>query len=191
MISVIIPLMRLESYEMHLEDCIKSLERQTCRPEIIVSEHGIEDHIRKNYLLNRGFEKAAGDIIFHCDVDFTIEDDTTLERMSERLTDVIYPVFVSDITHKLKIADGGTFARKSVLERFGPLDESLIGINYVTFPLLLWCMENTDFKVYNDFIIIHNKAQNPNKVHRPTKRKLVDLFKQTQANAKYDMPQLL
>jgi len=186
MISVIIPLMRLPVYEKFLNGCIASLERQTCKPEIIVSEHPIEDKIRKNYLLNKGFERASNDIIWHCDVDFTIEDETLLERMAEKLTDVICPVFRSDISHLLKIADGGPMARREVFERHGPLDETLIGINYVTFPFLLWCMENTDFKVYDDFVITHNRAQGgPNKCDTGTRKKLKPVFEAAQSHQRY------
>lgn len=185
MISVIIPLMRHPEYEEALECCLNSLGCQTAEHEVIISEHPIEPKIRKNYLLNRGFEKAKGDIIFHCDADLYFSNPNLLEGMEDALTDVIFPVFRSSINHKLKMADGAPFARRSVFEKHGPLDESLLGISYVTFPFFLWCLENVDTRAYPHFEVTHGFATHRGKRHIETKRKLQPVFEEVQAHDKY------
>lgn len=158
MISIIIPYMKHGDYEYHLERCIDSLKKQTASIEIIVSKHEPEKYIRKNYLLNEGLKRSSGNIIWHCDADFTLEDMQILEKMSNELDEVIYPVFYSPKYKKMKIADGGLMIKRCVLEKHGPLNESAIGINYVTFPILKWCMNNTNFEIRKDFIVTHNKG---------------------------------
>lgn len=187
MISVIIPLMDKFHYKKCVGECIDSLSQQSIELEIIVSEHKPQRFIEKNRLLNEGFKKASCDIIWHCDADFTLEDEYTLERAVDRLTDVVAPVFYSEKFKKMKIADGGLMIRRSVLERHGPLDEKLIGISYVTFPFLRWCMKNTDFKVCEDFIVTHRRFDSRKKIHHPTINKLRPLYKKTIDDKKYEM----
>jgi len=176
MISVIIPFMDVMHYGKCLKRCVDSLNKQTADLEIIVSEHKPEKFIRKNYLLNKGFEKAKFDIIWHCDADFTLKDKTMLDRMAARLKEVIYPVFYSRVHNKYKIADGGPLIRKDTLKRHGYLDESLLGISLVTFPLLSWCIKNAEFEVCQDFIVNHFHKISAKKVHSKTRSKLKKLY---------------
>jgi len=189
MISIIIPFMAdtEEHYEKCLERCLESLNRQTAKIEIIVSKHDTERYIRKNYLLNEGFKKSKGNIIFHCDADFTFDDPNALQVASDRLDEVIYPVFYSPKFKKMKIADGGFFGRRSVLKRHGPLDEKSLGISYVTFPLLRWCMNNTAFDVFEDFIVNHVEHRRFKKVHAVTRARLVGIYKNTIRKNDYKM----
>lgn len=177
MISVVIPLMPIKPYCDMVYDCIESLERQTVDIEIIVSKHEVEDYIRKNHLLNEGVKKSKGDIIWFCDADFTIDDKNFLKNMKKKLKDVIFPYFWS-IKGKLKVADGAPMVRKSVLERFGKFDESLIGISWVTFPFLKWCIKNTDFKCDKRFVVNHHRADCRKKRHFATGSKLRSTYHQ-------------
>lgn len=179
--------MRMPHYEKCIHECVASLERQTAKLEIIISEHPVDRFIRKNELLNKGLKKANCDIVWHCDADFTLDDKTVLERMVKRLDDVIYPFFYSAVHRKMKIADGGPLIRKNVLERFGPLDESAIGISWVTFPLLKWCMEKTKFQACIDFIVNHNHLYSVKKGHHKTRSRLRQIYKTTISDEKYKM----
>ena len=187
MISVIIPYMADEHYSKCLDACLESLEKQTAELEIIISEHKPERYIRKNYLLNDGFEKSSGNIIWHCDADFTIDDKNMLQVMSDRLDEVIYPIFYSEMFKKMKIADGGFFGRRSVLKKHGHLDEKNIGISYVTFPLLNWCMKNTSFNVYEDFVVNHVQHDRRKKIHTPTRARLKSLYARVIRRYEYKM----
>lgn len=158
---------------------------QSAKPEIIVSQQPIEPKINKNRLLNEGFKKAKGDIIFHCDADFQLKDNKLLENAEKRLKETTYPVFRSSIDFKYKIADGGAFVRREVLERHGPLDESLTGIGYVTFPFLLWCIENTDFNIHRNFEIIHGCATVRRRVDHETKNRLKPVYDKVRKHPKY------
>ena len=189
MISVIIPYMYKTGWMYHqwLERCLDSLSKQTAKPQIIISQHDEERYIKKNYLLNEGLKRASGDVIWHCDADFELEDETVLERMEKELKEVIYPVFYSKLYKKMKIADGGLMIKKSVLDRHGPLDENLIGIGYVTFPILKWCMDNTQFDVREDFVVSHNGKGGIPKAHRETKMGLKELYAEVIEREQYKM----
>jgi len=191
MISVIIPYMynsrSANKYHEFLKDCIKSLQRQTADIEIIVNEHKEEEHIRKNYLLNQGLRAAKGDIIWHCDADFTMDNQCVLEKAEGKLRETLYPVFYSRKYKKLKIADGGLMIRREVLERHGPLDETLFGISYVTFPLLKWCMDNTEFDVDPEFVITNNSIPSVKKAHKETRARLEPLYNEVIGRDEYQM----
>jgi len=189
MISVIIPFMADTEghYQKCLDTCLASLAKQTAELEIIVSKHDTERYIRKNYLLNEGFKKSTGNIIFHCDADFTIDDPQALQIAVNRLDEVIYPVFYSPKFKKMKIADGGFFGRRSVLERHGPLDGKALGISYVTFPLLRWCINNTVLDVYEDFIVNHVEHRRFKKIHAPTRARLLSAYQCTVRRNAYKM----
>ena len=153
MISVVVPLMGIPPYDSQVNDLLNDLGKQTASHEVIVVEQPVERYIRKNELLNEGYDKAKGDFIWHCDADFLIPDKTLLERMADRVDDVIYPMFYSEPNQGYKIADGAPFMRREVLERFGKLDGSLHGIGGVTFPFLLWCLTNTELLCSREFQI--------------------------------------
>ena len=159
-VSIIIPLMSVEPYKTQVHDCWRSLQRQTIESETIITVQPVEKYIRKNKILNGGLKQATGNIIFHCDADYLFPDKTFIERMVKKLSDcdVIYPMFYSDVYGEYKIADGGFFGRKEVLEEYGPLDESLIGIGHVTFPLLKWCLDNKKVYCSQDYLIELNKT---------------------------------
>ncbi len=186
MISVIIPYMP-DGVTQTLNDCIRSLNEQTVKLQIIVERQDPDIYINKNKLLNSGLKKSKHDIIWHCDADFELEDNGILKKMVAKLNDVIYPVFYSQSHKKLKIADGGPLIRKQVLQRHGPLDESLVGISWVTFPFLKWCMENTKMKVAQEFYIKHNNGFGKKKGHQKTRSKLRSIYKEVTANEKYKM----
>lgn len=157
MISVIIPLMRVEPYATQINVCLESLKEQTIKHEVIVEEQELQEYIEKNRLLNQGVEKAKGDIIWFCDADYLLPDCDLLKRMEAKLRydnfDVIYPMFYSPSFKGFKLADGGTFIKKDVLTKFGKLDETLIGVSRVTWPLLDWCLDNTKLHCSTDFLI--------------------------------------
>ena len=157
MITVIIPLMPLEPYATQVNVCLQSLREQTAEHEVIVKTQQLQHYIEKNKLLNQGVQKAKGDIIWFCDADYLLPDCELLDRMETKLReddlDVIYPMFYSIAFKGSKIADGGAFIKKDVLAKFGKLDESLIGISNVTWPLLDWCLENTKFHCSPEFLI--------------------------------------
>lgn len=158
-VTAIIPLMSVEPYNSQVRDCWKSLQQQTVKPETVITLQPVENYIRKNKILNDGLKQANGNIIFHCDADYLFPDKTLIERMIEKLNecDVIYPMFYSDVYKDYKIADGGFFGSKEILKEHGPLDESLIGIGYVTFPLLKWCLDNKKVHCSQDYVIELNK----------------------------------
>lgn len=153
MISVIIPLMSIPPYGDQIGKCLRSLKRQSAEHEVIVEYQEPDCYIKKNKLLNQGIEKVKGDIVWFCDADFILDDPTLLERMEAGLNDVIYPMFYSPIFKGYKIADGAAFIRKDVLAQYGKLDESLIGIGGVTFDLLNWCMDNTNFQCSPEYLL--------------------------------------
>jgi glycosyltransferase involved in cell wall biosynthesis len=162
MISVLIPYLAYMPYKEQIKRTISDLERQTADLEIIVSEQEIkEKHTRicKGRLHNEGFAKAKGDIIFHCDADIIIEDETLLERMENKLRegfDVIYPMFWS-VWHEMnKLADGHPFMTREVLEEYGPLNEDDMGISLVSFRLLHWLYYNKKFHASDEFLIALN-----------------------------------
>jgi len=189
MISVIIPFMADTEghYQECLDKCLVGLSKQTAELEIIVSRHDTERYIRKNYLLNEGFKKSNGNVIFHCDADFTFDDPDALQIALNRLDEVIYPIFYSPKFKKMKIADGGFFGRRSALKRHGPLDKKALGISYVTFPLLEWCIKNTAFDVHEDFIVNHVEHRRFKKIHAPTRARLVSKYKNVIRKNEYKM----
>lgn len=145
--------MPLRPYDTQVVTCLETLKQQTAELEVIVIKQKIERFIAKNTLLNKGVSKAKGDIIWFCDADFILHDETMLERMGKDLEDVIYPMFYSPVFEGYKIADGAPFIRKDVLSKFGKLDETLIGIGGVTYPLLSWCLDNTVFRCSPDYLL--------------------------------------
>jgi len=160
MISVIVPIMRIPPYDSQIKDLLKCLGQQTIEHEVIISEQKIRKYIDKNKLLNQGFKKARGKYIWHCDADFIV-DDNFLKRMRNSLElnklDVIFPMFFSNTNQAWRIADGAPFMKREVLERHGDLDESLMGISFVTFPFLDWCLDNTKFHCSPNFKIGTNR----------------------------------
>lgn len=174
MISVIIPLMPIEPYVSQIGDCIRDIKAQTAETEILVVNQKIHRYINKNKLLNEGFNTSHGEYIWHCDADFRLPDETLLERMKAKLEqdgiDVIYPMFYSPNFKMLKIADGGPFMRRNVLEVYTPR-ETLLGISLVTFPLLEYCLNKRKFHCSPEFQIealIDKKYKKRRKGHRDT-----------------------
>ena len=182
MISVIIPLMPIPPYDAICLDAVEALQNQTVECEIIISRQKIEPHINKGKLLNNGIKRASGDVIWLCDADF-IAEPTLLERMVKKLsqTDVIFPMFYSPKYKQLRIADGAPLMKKKVLDQHGRFDETLLGISWVTFPFVKWCIDNTSIYVSDEFIIDINKAPQrlAGKRHWKTSGKLRGLYKET------------
>lgn len=184
MISVIVPLMPIKPYDTMVDECVELLRKQTAKPEIIVAVQPVERYINKNKLLNDAFAKSNGNFVMHCDVDFRLTDETLLQRMKDRIVkddlDVLYPKFVSQLTRKNKIADGGPMFTRSGLYKVGKLDESLLGISYTTFPLLAYCLRYLRFDCSDDFMVdvIQNYASVKRKNGQTAKR-LKPLFKET------------
>jgi len=144
-----------EPWKTTVGDCIYSISKNNgVKYEVILQTQEVEQYINKNRLLNDGFAKAKGDIIWHCDADFLI-DETFLKRMSDELScyDVIWPMFWSPFAKGYKASDGGPFMRREILEQHGPLDESLIGISNVTFPFMKWCFDNVSHHASTDLTI--------------------------------------
>jgi hypothetical protein len=182
--------MPILDYPEHLVKCKNSLERQSAKLEIIISEHQPEKYIRKNYLLNEGFKKARGNIIWHCDADFTLTDPDALKNAAAKLEDVSCPVFKSIKGH-MKPADGGPLIRREILEHHGPLDESITGINFTTFPFLRWCIYNARFKVDSDFIIKNNSGGRlKNKINWKHRAKLKNIYREVISNEKFQVPDM-
>lgn len=182
MISVIIPLMPIEPFDSIYLDTVDAIEKQTVECEIIVSRQDIKPYINKGKLLNDGVEKASGDVLWFCDADF-IPEPTLLERMANKLSevDVIYPMFYSKAHEQLKIADGAPFMKRTVFEEFGGFDESHLGISYVTFPFLDWCLTYKELYCSNQFIVDINLAPQriAGKRNYRTSGKLRKLYKDT------------
>jgi glycosyltransferase involved in cell wall biosynthesis len=183
MISVIIPLMPIPPYDEQIEKCLRSLKKQTADHEVIVQHQKPQRFIEKNRLLNEGIDKSSGDIIWFCDADFILDDVDLLSKMQSDVEDVIYPMFYSRVFKGYKIADGSPFIKREVLEEFGELDESLIGIGGVTFGLLNWCLKNTKFNCSPDYLIrlnyfpfVHFAGKAPQKTIDKTK----DVVEQTE-----------
>ena len=151
--------MPIPPYDSQIKDLLKCLEKQTAKHEVIVCEQKIERYINKNKLLNEGFVKAKGEYIWHCDADF-LPGPTLLQRMQQAMIknkyDVIYPHYYSEFNKCWRISDGGPFLKRSVLERYGKLDESIKGCTYETFPLLEWCMDSVKFHSSDEFKIPQN-----------------------------------
>jgi len=155
MISIIIPLMPVEPWKTTVGDCIYSISKNNgVDYEVILQTQEVEQYINKNKLLNDGFAKAKGDIIWHCDADFLI-DETFLKRMADALDNygIIWPMFWSNLRKGYKASDGGPFMWREVLEQHGPLDESLLGISFVTFPFMKWCLENVSHYASTDLTV--------------------------------------
>ena len=159
MISVLIPYLAYMPYKEQINRTLSDLKRQTADHEIIVIEQPIvEKHTKicKGKLHNLGFKASTGDVIFHCDADIIIEDETLLERMENKLRDgfdVIYPMFWS-VTHEAnKLADGHPFMTRQVLEEYGPLNEEDKGISFESFRLLHWLYYNKKFHASDEFKI--------------------------------------
>ena len=164
--------------EYPVRQCIESLKKQAADIEIIVEEQEVEEFINKNRLYNKGIARSSGEIIWFCDADYTLDDPNFLENMSDELDEVIYPCFYSRAKKDFKIADGGPMFKREVIERHGPLDESLIGISWVTFPFLKWCMDNTNFKYDKRFIINHHNFKIGRTRHQKTSSKLRPIYKE-------------
>lgn len=184
MITVIIPLMPIKPYDTMVDECVELLRKQTAKPEVIVAVQQIDRYINKNKLLNDGMKKANGKFIMHCDVDFRLTDETLLQRMKEKIVkddlDVLYPKFVSQLTRKKKIADGGPMFTREGLWKVGKLDESLLGISYTTFPLLAYCLRYLRFDCTDDFMIEVLQAYASSKRQNgQTAKRLRPLYKET------------
>lgn len=155
MISVIIPLMPVKPYSEQVKDCVRDIENQTADTEILVIKQEISDHINKCALLNEGFRKATGEYIWHCDADFLLPNKDFLQSMLDKMEDdnldVIYPMFYSRTFKQLKITDGGPFMRRKILEDYR-LNDTLLGVSYVTFPLLDHCLKKR-FHCSKEFVV--------------------------------------
>jgi glycosyltransferase involved in cell wall biosynthesis len=149
--------MPIEPYKQQVDGCIDPLRKQTARPEVIVAVQQVERYINKNKLLNDGFKQAKGDYIMHCDADFRLTDPTLLQRMREKMDadnlEVIYPKFMSPKYRCLKIADGGPFMHRSAILKHGPLNETLMGISYTTFPFLMYAIDRLRFHCSDEFVV--------------------------------------
>ena len=184
MISVIIPLMPIPPYGEIILDAVEAVKNQTAKCELVIARQDIDSFINKGRLLNEGLVKASGEIIWHCDADF-LPEITLLKRMQEKLIkdnlDVIYPMFYSNVHKQLKIADGAPFIRRSILRKFGSLDETLMGISWITFPLLKWCLNNCAFHCSDEFIININETPQriAGKRHHKTSGALRKVYKET------------
>ena len=82
MISVIIPYMAIPPYNDQVVECLKSLTNQTEKNvEVIVSEQEVERFININKLLNEGFEKAIGEILWVCGADFLLPENHSIKMI--------------------------------------------------------------------------------------------------------------
>ena len=157
MVSVIVPLMPTVPYTEQIGECLTLLVKQTEKIEVFVVEQPVERYINKNKLLNQGFRKSKGEFVFHCDADFRLNDPTLLERMVAKIKaenfDCIYPMFESRVHRCLKLADGGPmFTQKAMLGCY-PLDETLKGVSWVTFPLLNYAVKNLKWHCSPEFVV--------------------------------------
>ncbi len=184
MISVIIPLMPIPPYDAICLDAMTAVAEQDAQCELIVVKQDIGLWLKKNKLLNDGVEASKGDILWFCDADF-VPEETLLRRMELRLIredlDVIFPMFYSKKHNQLKIADGAPFIKREVLERYGKFNETHLGVSWVTFPFLKWCMDNCKFFCSNEFIVDINPTPQrlAGKRHFKTSGKLRGLYKET------------
>ena len=194
MISVLIPYLAYMPYKEQIKKTLNDLERQTADIEIIVSEQPIKEHhtrIRKGRLHNRGFAKAKGDIIFHCDADAIFNDETLLERMEFKLRnyDVIYPLFWS-VPHKMhKLADGFPFMTRDVRQEYGLINEDDIGISLEEFRTLHWFYYNKRFHASNEFVFDLNLepfVKRKNKADRATRFECLPIAKEVINDLKGD-----
>jgi glycosyltransferase involved in cell wall biosynthesis len=178
MISAIIPLMPIEPYRTQIKECLRSLKAQDVQVEPMVMIQKKRQFINKNVLLNDGIKQAKFEHIFLCDADFRLTDKTLLRRMKDKVCDVIFPMFMSERYGSLKISDGGVFTTKTIMKRFGNLDESLEGISWVTFPFLKWCLDNVAWHCNNEFIIeVDQSHKSRKKRHAKTSAKMRPIFK--------------
>ena len=181
MISVIIPLMPIEPYRTQVETCKDFIKKQDGDIEIVVMVQQESMFINKNSLLNDGIRESMGSYVFLCDADFILNDKSVLKRMQEKLDnghDVIFPMFRSEVTDSLKIADGAVFTTKDIMKRFGRLDESLEGISWVTFPFLKWCLDNVRWHCSDEFIIdVDQSHKSRKKRHGATSSKMRPIYK--------------
>ena len=149
--------MPIVPYTEQIGDCLKTLNEQTAKFEVIIAEQPVEKYILKNKLLNDGFKQSRGEYVMHCDADFRFPDKTFLQRMVDKMElgpfDVIYPKFLSRVSGKLRIADGGPMFRREALLKHGRLDESLKGISWVTFPLLWNALNEMRFHCSDEFVL--------------------------------------
>jgi glycosyltransferase involved in cell wall biosynthesis len=184
LISVIIPLMPIPPYSEQVVECLDGLNKQTAKKEIFVAEQPVERYINKNKLLNQGFKKSKGDLVFHCDADFLFPDNTLLERMEDKIKtdklDCLYPKFFSWRYRELKIADGGGMFTQDTLLKTYPLNENLLGISWVTIPLLNYCIKNLRFHCSDEFVVeTSSKNGSALRRHGKTASRLRPLFKET------------
>lgn len=182
MISVVIPLMPVSNYEVLLNDCLESLNKQTVNFKTLVVKQPVERYIEKNRLLNVGFKNSTTDRVFFCDADFVFEDRDFLKKMNEKLDegyDVVWPQFYSDVYEDYRIADGAPCFNREVMLKHGPLNESLRGISWVTFPFLAWCLDNTKYYCGEDIVLTHQRGKTKGKRNGSSASKVRPLFKQT------------
>lgn len=176
--------MPIVPYTEQIGDCLSSLKNQTAKTEVFVVEQPIERYINKNRLLNTGFKKSKGELVLHCDADFRFNDPTILERMADKISsdnlDCIYPKFLSRCSGKLRIADGGPMFTQRALLKSYPLNETLMGISWVTFPLLYHAVTNLKFHCSDEFVIdVDQMRGGVARKHGKTASKLRPLFKET------------
>jgi len=183
MISVIIPLMPIEPYRTQLVSCVKSIKAQDVDIDINVMEQPIEDYIKYNTLMNAGVRQAKGKYLFFLGADFILEDKTVLRRMQEKIEttdiDVIFTMFMSNVSKQLKISDGGLFTTKDIMEKHGVLDESLVGISWVTFPFLEWCLDNVNWYCSDNFTVtVDQSVRVRKKRHANTHSQMRPIYKE-------------
>jgi glycosyltransferase involved in cell wall biosynthesis len=179
--------MAVPPYDCQITDCLKSLAMQTEEnKEVIVSEQEVEKFININKLLNKGIKKSKGEIVFTCDADFLFPDKTVLKRMRNKLKedklDAIFPYYYTPVHNAYKVSDGGAFTTRKVIEEYGKLDETLLGVSWVRFPFLKWCMENTNYYFGKEFTIELNYKpfqKKRGKRNWETSGKMRPLYKQT------------
>lgn len=157
MISVICPLMPVKPYDTQVKDLEESLKKQTSEYELIISEQEISVYINIPQLINEGLNKAKGDIIHLANADFLYPDEKLFEKIIDRLsggtTDVIFPQFYSNTFKKWRIADGGWFAERELVDKFGEWDETILGVSGETFYFLDWCLDNVKLHCSDEFTI--------------------------------------
>jgi hypothetical protein len=183
-ISVIIPIMPIEPYKTQIHDTLKSLKKQTAKHEVIVCEQPIERWINKGKLLNEGFRKSKGDVIFHCDADALFPDPTLFERMKNKLEsgyDCVYPMFFSPLKKVYKIADGHPFATREAREEFGPHNERHLGISLQEFVILHHYLTKKKMYCGKEFMMAINMkpfVKGVGKLHKETRIKVKPIYYQ-------------
>lgn len=184
MISVVVPLMPIHPYDQQVEVLLRSLHNQPGVCEVLVVEQEPEGRhplIRMNKLFNIGIAKAKGSYIWLCGADFIVPRYTPLKMKSKCYSyyDAFLPMYQSPAIGNWKVSDGGVFMKRGVIEKHGPLDESLIGVSRISFPFLYWLLKNCKVgwsRVITFEINTHPKSKIFGKVHKKTREKCTPFY---------------